>query len=296
MDLNNTLSTIIGSAAPTPSVLNPMTPTIAFDPSNFNVPDLNSYMQSAYQALAPYYTQILQQAQGDYNTAMTMLNNQKSLSDYQANAESALSNYQLNQNTQAALQTLGLQFPQETNQLLDALNKRGIATTQQQPNQATSPLDVGKGGESGYEMSALTSDQQLRQEAVNRSAQQQQQNSALTLQEKQQSAAQSLQSGTVAQQQSLRNTQQGAEQGIESGTLSLAGQSAQSAIAKQQLQQQAQSNANQFGGSSGGFTGSNVLASKLPSQLASGSGNVSYNGQTYNVSSNPNGTKNVSIV
>lgn len=258
MDQNTlqSLQSILGATqAPTVGAMNPMSGVIQFDPANFNIPNLNQYMQQAYQQLAPYYQQILDQAQGDYNTAIQVLQNQKSLTDYQAQASAALSDYQLNQNTQAALQTLQVQFPQETNQLLDSLNKRGIATTQAQPDQANSPLAVAKGGESGYEMGALTSDQKLRQEAVNRSAQQQQQNTALQQQNAQQNSAQSLQTGTLAQQQGLRNTQQGAEQNLESGVLSMAGQASSNAIAQQQLNQQNQQNQNMFGGGgSSGYT------------------------------------------
>lgn len=294
--LQSLQTALANTTAPTVAAMNPMSSAIQFNPSDFNIPDLNSYLKSAYDQLSPYYTKILQQAQGDYDTAIQVLQNQKSLTDYQSQADSALSDYQLNQNTQAALQTLGVQFPQETQQLMDSLNKRGVATTQAQSGVTSGPLDVGKSGESGYEASSLSSDQQLRQEAVNRSAQQQQQNTALTLQQKQQNSAQALQTGTLAQQQQLRNTQQGAQQNLESGTLGLAQQSSQTAIQKQQLQQQAQQNQNMFGGGGGNsYVGQNMLASNLPSELNNASGVVTYNGTKYNVQNTGQGTRNISL-
>lgn len=237
-DVNAQIQSILGSGAPTPSVLDPMSQTVAFNPSDFNIPNLSTYIQQAYQALAPYYNQILQQAQGDYNAAIQVLNNQYDISTYATNAQAALSNYQTNQNLTAALEQLHVQFPEETQQLLNSLNQRGIATTQAGPGPAPTQLNVAGEGEGGYEMSNLTSDQSLRQEAVQRSAQQQQQNTALSQQTSLLSANQSLQSGTLTQQENLRNQQQSAEQGLESGTISMAQSSAQNAIAQQQLAEQ----------------------------------------------------------
>jgi hypothetical protein len=188
------LQTALGNTqAPNVAAMNPMSGAVQFNPSDFNVPDLNAYLKTAYDQLAPYYTKILQQAQGDYNTAIQVLQNHKSVTDYQAQAESALSDYQLNKNTQASLETLGAKFPQETQQLLDSLNKRGMAVTQGQPGPAPTSLNVATEGQGGLERGQLTSDQKLRQEAVNRSAQQSKQNTALTLQNKNQSSAQTLQ-------------------------------------------------------------------------------------------------------
>lgn len=240
------------TTAPKPAAMNPMSGAITFNPSDFNIPDLNAYLKTAYDQLAPYYTKILQQAQGDYDTAIQVLQNHKSLADYQSQSEAALSDYQLNRNTQASLETLGAKFPQETQQLLDSLNKRGMAVTQGQPGPAPTSLNVATEGQGGIERGQLASDQKLRQEAVNRAAQQSKQNTALTLQSKNQNSAQSLQEGTLSQQQGLRNTQQQAQKDLEQGTMSLAQQQSSNAIAQQQLKMQQQQNMNQFGGGSGG--------------------------------------------
>jgi hypothetical protein len=247
------LQTALGNTqAPNVAAMNPMSGAVQFNPSDFNVPDLNAYLKTAYDQLAPYYSKLLAQAQGDYGNAITMLQNHKSVADYQAQAEASLADYQQNQITQAALETLGAKIPQETQQLLDSMNKRGVAVTQGQPGANPTSLNVGTEGQGGTEMKQLSSDQTLRQEALNRSAQQAKQNTALTLQSKNQNAAQTLQEGTYAQQKSLRDTQQQEQQNLESGTMDLAKQQSANALAQQQLKMQAQQNMNQFGGGSGG--------------------------------------------
>lgn len=294
--LSSILNSLGVGSAPTTNSLDPMSSTVAFNPSNFNIPNLNSYLQQAYTSLAPYYTQILNQYQGDYNAAITELNNNYDLSTYSINAQAALSNYQTNQNLTSALQQLGVQYPQETQKLLDSLNQRGMAVTQGQPGTDPTKLNVATQGEGGYEMGSLTQDQQLRQEAVQRSAQQQQQNAALSQQTGLLGAQQSLQSGTLSQQQNLRNQQQGAEQNLESGTLSMAQNASQTAIQQQQLSQEANQDTNQFGGGGGSsLVGNNLTQSQLPSQLFNANGKTTYNGQTYNVSNNGNGTRSISI-
>src|SRR5258706_1948830 len=47
----------------------PINQAIQYNPADFQVPDINKFFNDAYNALAPYYTQLLTEANGDYNTA-----------------------------------------------------------------------------------------------------------------------------------------------------------------------------------------------------------------------------------
>jgi hypothetical protein len=105
-----------------------------------------------------YYSQILNQAQGDTQIAQNFLEQ-----DYQNGTRN------IQDNLTASLKQLGLTNTQEQNTLQDTLNKRGIALTQND-NGTTS---YAGGGQAGTELGNLTQSQQLRQEAETRSASQQ---------------------------------------------------------------------------------------------------------------------------
>lgn len=242
------VNTALNTLQPT-GQFDPMNQVIKFDPSMFQAPALNDLITKAYNALAPYYTQLIQQANGDYNVVIQQLKQQTDLTTRQAAEDYAQTIKQSNENLDAALKTLGLQFPQETQQLLDSLNKRGIAVTQD----ATQPggLATAKAGESGYEMGNLTSDQALRKEAVQRSAQQQQDNAALSQKQTTEKAAMSQSQGTTSAQQSLRNTLQGYATQRQSTALSEAQAQSQADISAQQLKLQQQQMQNAGGGGAG---------------------------------------------
>lgn len=156
------LTSLLSSLGNTPS---PNT-MVQFNPSDFQVPDINQYVTTAMQKLAPYYQKLITEAQGDMNVAIQRLQQ-----DYQTGmryTQEDLNTLMTNagQDLQSQLASFGLQKTQETNQLLDTLNKRGIALTQ--GNQPGQPMQVAKEGQAGTEQSMLSQDQSLRHEAIQR--------------------------------------------------------------------------------------------------------------------------------
>ena len=50
-------------------------PTATYNASDFNIPDASTYYQAAFNAVAPYYQKLLDEANGDLQVAMTNLQN-----------------------------------------------------------------------------------------------------------------------------------------------------------------------------------------------------------------------------
>lgn len=132
--------------------------SIPFSEKDFQVPDFNQLVKEAFSdpALVAYYDRLLKENQGDVNLAKQNLSYQYTTG----------SRYQ-QEDLATSMKQLGVQFPQETESLVDTLNKRGIALTQGNGGK----LNVATEGRAGTEMSRLTEDQKLRQEAVQRTAQ-----------------------------------------------------------------------------------------------------------------------------
>lgn len=126
-------------------------------PSQFQTTSTNDLIKQAYEQLKPYYTKLLNDAQGDLNTALGYLQ-----TDYQQGTRYA------QQDLSTSLKQLGLQFPVEQQNLENSLNQRGIALTQQP---GTSNTTYAGGGQPATELANLNEDQQLRSEAVQRTAQ-----------------------------------------------------------------------------------------------------------------------------
>lgn len=142
-------------------------PQVSMPSLNVQLPsmgDLDSQFQQFLQRAAQdpdivnYYNQILQQAQGDTQIAENFLEQ-----DYQTGVRNTMANLQ------GSLQQLGLQFGQESQQKQNELNQRGIALTED----PSGKLTYGGGGESQTEVQQMQQGQSLRQEAEQRSAQQQ---------------------------------------------------------------------------------------------------------------------------
>lgn len=148
------------------------------------VSDLSSqYQQFLNRAandpdIVNYYQNLLNQAQGDTNIALNFL-----AQDYQTGVRN------VQQNLAGTLAQEQLQSTQEQQQLQDTLNQRGIALT----DMGGGKLQYAGGGQPAKELGQLNQTQQLRQEAENRSAQQQVTSLGLTYQKGQTSAGQSLQ-------------------------------------------------------------------------------------------------------
>lgn len=130
-----------------------------------------------------YYNKLINTAEGDYNTAIGFLQ-----SDYATGVRQTV------QTLSGDLQSLAQQ--NTTNQVTqqDALNKRGMAVTQN----ADGSLGYAGGGEAGTEVNATAQNYALQQEAKQRSANQSVQN-----------YAQTLQKNTSQQGQTLTNAVQG---------------------------------------------------------------------------------------
>lgn len=219
--------------------------------------------------LLAYYNGLITQAQGDTNVAIQNLYN-----DYQTGVR------QTTTNLQNSLAQLGLTFTGEQNSLLDSLNQRGIALTQN-----GSQLQYAGGGESQTELGNLNQSEALRQQAQQQSAVQAIQNLGNSYQTGVTSANQEL-------QQSVASTQEAEQQDI----ISRASNDLNASIAQAAQQQNAANLQQQSGGGSGNpYVGQNLTQSQLPSQLFNATGNTTYNGVTYNVQNTGQGTRNISI-
>lgn len=144
----------------------------------------------------PYYYELAQQAKGDFNAAIKMMQGDYSQGTRNAKAQLALTNKYGTSDLNSALSSLGLTFNQENQQKVDNLNQRGMAVYEQGPNQqpnVVTPTTTGAGyapsydtnnytynsgvstspteglGRGGYELGQLRQDQGLRSEALLRS-------------------------------------------------------------------------------------------------------------------------------
>ena len=192
MDINSILQSIstlagtYGNNIPLPTI-----PSLNFTAPN--VGDISGKWQeflnraSQDPDIVNYYNNLLSQAQGDTNLAISFLEK-----DYATGVR------QTKDNLQATLENLGLTFTGEHNTLEDTLNKRGIALTQG-PQGST---QYAGGGQAGTELGNLNESQKLRQEAEQRSASQGIEKMGLTRQKGITSAGQQLQQyGTNLNQQ-----------------------------------------------------------------------------------------------
>lgn len=124
-----------------------------------------------------YYSQLLNQAQGDITLAQNQMEN-----DYQTGVRNTQANLT------ATLKQLGLTNTQEQQNLQNSLNQRGIALTQND----NGTLTYAGGGQPATELQNLNQSQQLRQEAEQRSANQQTQGLQIQLQKGLTSSGQNL--------------------------------------------------------------------------------------------------------
>src|SRR5258708_22979154 len=155
--MNLDINSLVNSLMPTRAMPN-AAQYISTTPSQFGTDSQNSLLVRAYNELKPYYSKLLTDASGDLNLAMQNLQQ-----DYEQGTRYA------KEDLQATMEQFGIQFPKEQQSLQDTLNKRGIALTQGQGN----ATPYAGGGQAGYEVGQLTEDQQLRQEAAQRTSQRQ---------------------------------------------------------------------------------------------------------------------------
>ncbi len=232
---------------------NPILNVPAYNAADYQYPDMQKLMKSAYDALAPYYSKLLTEAQGDVNLALQNLQTDYNTGTRYANEDLARTTTQTQENLQGTLESLGLQFTGEKQNLLDTLNKRGMAVTED-PN-SPSGLATATQGRGGYEMGLLSQDQQLRQEATQRAAQQTLQNAGVSQQRSLESAQTTLTRGEQSQAQTQRNYQEQLDTQRRQEALQQAGITAQQQLGQQQMdiaKNQAQTLASAASGGGGG--------------------------------------------
>lgn len=254
--IDNSVNTITGGGAnsSTDNINNPLVnlQPVTFNPSDFQVPDVNGIFQKAYDTLAPYYTQLLQEAQGDYNTAIGFLQRDYQTGVRYANQSEQLIEQQTKDSLEGALQQLGIQTTQEQQSLLDTLNKRGIALTEQNPSGGKGSLAYGTEGQAGFEKSQEDQSVALRQEALQRNAAQTIQSAQQKQQQTVEQAGNTLQEQQTAAQQSLRNQQEQLYQQRKQEALQTATLQQNQQLAQQSLNVQQKQLASQYGTSGGG--------------------------------------------
>lgn len=249
------INTLVGGVTNPTASTNGQFQPVAFDPNQFTPPDLQGLMTSAWNTLAPYYSQLLTEAQGDVNRAIQNLE-----TDYQTGVRQTTTQAQTDiQNTldtlTGSLQQTAPGNQSDVNNLVDTLNKRGIALTQG----ANGKLDVAGGGQAATQMSNLTSQQALRNEALNRSAQQ-------TIGTTQQTAGNTLTNLANTQQQNIETQTRGLQQ-TEEG---LNTQRQQEALGMATAQQQSQEQAAQDAQNAKELSAQNGTGSSFPSLPGAG--------------------------
>lgn len=248
---------------------------VNIDPSQYALPtqgDLDKYLQDAFNKLKPYYDKLLSEAKGDFTEASRRLEY-----DYQTgsryNVEDTTMNTQRQQEDLAsAMKTLGLTFKGETENKIDALNKRGIALTQDpltgraglpeatpiSYDSSGNPVYQGTGGRSGSELSMLSEDQRLRREAEQRTAQRNMQDIGIKSSRTQEGLSQTLQRGQYDTGRDYQTKLEGLQQQKEQQATGMASAAEQRDLQAKQLaalQAQQAAGFSAFGGSSGGGGG-----------------------------------------
>lgn len=268
-----TLANQSATAVPVPTI-----PTLQYTAPS--VGDLSSkYQEFLTRAsndpdIVNYYSQLLQQAQGDTTIAEQQLEQ-----DYQTGVRNTM------QNLSGSLKQLGATFQQTQQAQQDSLNKRGIGVTQN----ADGSLSYAGGGEAGSEVQQSNQQQALQQEAQQRSAQQ-------TVQ----GAAQTLQKGITSAGENLANTAQG-YQGQENTDIAnrantyMGLYNSQQAAAQQTALNNQEAQITGGNSSTGIYTGQNLTQANLPSQLFNANGTTNFNGVNYNVQNTGKGTRNISL-
>ena len=227
-------------------------PAVTLPAFNFTVPTnlpqkYQEFLQQAANSpdIINYYQQLLDYTKGDLTLATQQLEQ-----DYQTGVrqtKDVLGN---------TLKQIGLTFTGESNSMLDQLNKRGIALTQEG---AKGPLTYAGGGQAATEVGQMQQSQQLRQEAEQRSAAQNIENQGLKLQQ-----------GLTSAGQTARNQVMGLQQQKQADIFQRANIPYQSYLTQQQIDaaKAAQSQSSSIGG--GGSSGPVSLAQRQADFAAAG--------------------------
>lgn len=159
--------------------------------SGFNpisVQDFQKLEEQSFEMLKPYYIKIAQEARGDFNRAISRLDEDYKTGVRVANEDYTRETGDVREDLASATENMNNILPVEQEQLIDTLNRRGMAVGQMSPEGGfnalrvspitmsgetaaiTNPADPGVGGRGAVELKRLQTDQRLRAEAVQRSA------------------------------------------------------------------------------------------------------------------------------
>lgn len=160
-DLTSLVASLIGTANKGlnyQDIINSQTKILQpnYPAGSFNTTPFKQFYDKAYQQLAPYYKQLLDEAGGDLKVALGNLEQ-----DYVIGKRTKIEDFM------ADMDKLGIVFPKEQTNLQGTLNQRGIALTENPQGQTT----YAGGGQAQKELGALNIDQMLRKEAVERTKQ-----------------------------------------------------------------------------------------------------------------------------
>lgn len=170
-------------------------------------PDLKALEDKVYNQLKPYYLQLLKESDGDYTRAVDILKQDYAKGTRVAKEDYSRNTAQTKGELGNTLDTLGINFKDEQGNKIDELNKRGMATSQTDPNGVLNKLgitlpsapsydpssgnlatlepnspdmsgitgpapiaNVANLGYGGHELNTLKESQRLRQEAIQRTA------------------------------------------------------------------------------------------------------------------------------
>lgn len=157
---------------------------VQYPEGSFDFTPFKDFYDKAYTELAPYYKQLLDEAGGDLNVALTNLDR-----DYQTGTRTKVEDFI------SSMDTLGVIMPKEQTSLQGNLNKRGIALTE-----TSNGLQYAGGGQAKNELMSLNEDQRLRSQAVQRTRQRGLESEAIKKLTGGQTAQQSYRNTTEAQQ------------------------------------------------------------------------------------------------
>lgn len=132
-----------------------------------SAPDFAKLEEQAFEMLKPYYLKVAQESRGDFNRAISILDEDYKIGVREAKETTDTGITRTNENLTSTLKDLGLTFKSEDEAKIDELNRRGMATTEAGLNQ---PLNVLTEGRGATEIQNLRSSQALRKEAVERAA------------------------------------------------------------------------------------------------------------------------------
>lgn len=158
---------------------------VNYPEGSFDYTPFQTFYDKAYQELAPYYKQLLNEAGGDLNVAIGNLER-----DYVTGTRTKVEDFM------SSMDTLGVSFPKEDVALQGSLNKRGFALTENPQGQT----QYAGGGLARSEVGTKDADQRLRTEAVQRTRQRGLESEAIKKLTGGQTAQQSYRTTTEAQQ------------------------------------------------------------------------------------------------